>query len=214
MRLVPAGPRRVLFHHFRGPARRALGLHAAGDFLQHAVAPVGEHHAGAQRAFDGGGGKIRPGSAGGEGRDVQAVARRAVPIGRIGGVLEGDAAAGEVLRKSAPGGEIQLLGVLELRQVVVQPRPLGQQAENAPLVEHVDVVLPDHVVDGAEPAAVSDQQRGQARDAIAHHLTSGSGMASANPARNTGWAKPSGATSAADPRGAVSAYSTEPSAII
>src|ERR1019366_8287176 len=114
------------------------------------------------------------------------------------------------LRESAPRCEVQLLGVLELRQIIVESRPFGQQAENTPLVEHVDMVLPDHVVDRAKPAAVSDQQRGQACDAIAHHLTSGSGMVSANPARNTGCAKPSGATLAADPRGVASAYSTEP----
>jgi hypothetical protein len=176
-------PQSVLFDRFGGPARRALGLHTVGDLLQHAVAPVGEHHAGAQRALDGGGGKIRSGSAGGERRDMQAVAGRPVPIGGIGGVLEGDAAPGEVLRESAPGGEIQLFGRFELIQVAFETRSLGQQPENAPLVEHVHMILPDHVIDGAELFAVADQQRGQAGEAVAHQRTSGRGIESANPAR-------------------------------
>ena len=104
-------------------------------------------------------GRYGPRGAGGEGGDVQALARGAVPVGGIGGVFEGDAAAGEILREAAPGGEIQLLGVLELGEVAFQARALGQQAEDAPLVEHVDVVFPDHVVDGAQLAAVADQQR-------------------------------------------------------
>ena len=46
-----------------------------------------------------------------------------------------------------------------------------------------------------ELAAVADQQRRQAGEPVAHQLTSGSGMASAKPARKTGCANPSGATS-------------------
>src|SRR5262249_24081156 len=44
----------------------------------------------------------------------------------------------------------------------------GQKAEDAPLVEHVDVVFPDHVVDGAELTAVADQRGRQTGEAIAH----------------------------------------------
>ena len=145
---------------------------------------------------------------------MQALAGRAIPIGGVSGVFEGDAAAGEILREASPSSEIQLLGVLELGKVAVQPRTLGQQAEDPPLIEYVDLVFPDHVVYGGQFAAVTDQQRRKACEAVAHQCTSGSGMASANPARNTGCANPSGATSAAAPSGTPSAYRTEPSATI
>ena len=49
----------------------------------------------------------------------------AIPVSRVGRVLERNAAAGEVLREAAPGGEIQLLGVLELRQVISSRGPLA-----------------------------------------------------------------------------------------
>ena len=212
--IAAAAADRLLFDALRGTARRPVALHAAEHVLQHAVAPLREDHAGAQRALDRGGRKILTAGAGREGRNVQALARRAIPIRGVGGILERHAAAGEILREAAPTGEIQLLGVLELREIAFQARTFGQQAEDAPLVEHVDVVLPDHVVDGAEFAAVTDQQRGQACEAIAHQCTSGSRMESAKPARKTGCAKPSGATSAAEPRGTPSAYRTEPSATI
>ena len=212
--VAAGGAQRLLFDALRGTARHALGLYAGQDVLQHAVAPLREDHAGAQRAFDRGTRQIGPAGARGKRRDVQAVARRAIPIRGVGGVFEGDAAAGEILREASPGGEIQLLGVLQLREVAVQPRTFGQQAEDPPLVEHVDLVLPDHVVDGRQLAAVTDQQRGKACEAVSHQCTSGSGMASANPARNTGCANPSGATSAAAPSGTPSAYRTEPSATI
>src|ERR1039458_750535 len=135
-------------------------------------------------------------------------------LGAFFGAVGAWSAAGEILRETTPGGEIQFLGVLELGEVAVQPRTLGQQAEDSPLIEHVDLVFPDHIVDGGQFTAVTDQQRGKACEAVAHQCTSGSGMASANPARNTGWAKPSGATSAAAPSGTPSAYRTEPSATI
>jgi hypothetical protein len=77
---------------------------------------VREHHAGTQRALDGGSGEIGPGSAGGEGGDVQTIAGGAIPICGIGGVFERNAAAGEILREASPGGEIELIGPLELRQ--------------------------------------------------------------------------------------------------
>ncbi len=205
--LVGAGRSQgALLHAFGGTPRQALAFHAGQRALQHAVAPVGKDHAGAQRALDRGGGQIRAGCAGGKGGDVQAFARGAVPVGRIRRALKGNAAAGEVLRKTAPTGEIQLLGGLELIEIAFQPRPLGQQAEDPPLVEHVDVVLPDHVIDGTQLASIADQQRRQTCETVTHQVwvlsPLGSGMESAKPARNTGWAKPSGATSAAAPRGA------------
>src|SRR5271157_5034754 len=145
-----------------------------------------EEHAGAQGALDGGSGKIRAGGARGKGRDVQALAHGAIPVGRIGGVFKGDAAAGEVLREPAPGSEIELIGGLELGEIAFQAGTLGQQPEDAPLVEDVDVILPDHVVDGAQLAAVSDEQGGQTCETVAHQLTSGSRTETANPARKTG----------------------------
>src|SRR5260370_19130426 len=137
---------------------------------------------------------------------MQVSPRGAIPIRGVRRIFERHPPAGEILPNPAPACEIQLFGVLELREVALQPRPRRQQAENAPLVEHIHVVLPDHVVDGAELAPVTDQQRGQACKAVAHQCTSGSRMESAKPARNTGCAKPSGATSAAEPRVTPSAY--------
>ena len=133
---------------------------------------------------------------------MQAVSHGAIPIVGVRRVLKRNATAGEILREAAPGSEIQLFGLLELREIAFQARAFGEQAEDSPLVKHVDVVFPDHVIDRAELAAVSDQRRRQACEAIAHQLTSGSGIASANPARKTGWAKPSGATSGAAPHSA------------
>ena len=60
-------------------------------------------------------GRYGPLAPAGKCRDVQALARRAIPVRGVGGVFEGNAAAGEILREAAPGGEIQFLGVLELR---------------------------------------------------------------------------------------------------
>jgi hypothetical protein len=198
---------RLLFHAFRRTPRKPFGLHLGGPTTscnmpsrQFAnTMPV-------RRApLMAGAGQVRAGSAGGERRYMQALAGGAVPIGRISRVLERDAAAGEVLREAAPGSELELVGGLELGQVAVQARSFGEQAEDAPLVEHVDVVLPDHVIDGAQLAAVPDQQRRQTCEAVSHQLTSGSGMETAKPARNTGCGKPPGATSGAAPRGAAGA---------
>ena len=73
---------------------------------------------------------------------------------------------------------------LELREIAIQARALGQQLEDAPLVEHIDLVLPDHVVDGGKLAAVADQHRRQAREAVSHGVACpGIGIASAKPAR-------------------------------
>ena len=116
--------------------------------------------------------------------------------------FERNAAAGEILREAAPGGEVELIGPLELRQVAFQARAFRQQAEDAPLVEHVDLILPDHVVNGGKLPAIADQQRSQAGDTVSHQAAcSGMGTASANPDRKTGWGNPSGATSGAAPTG-------------
>ena len=99
-------------------------------------------------------------------------------------MFERQTAAGEILGESAPRGEVQLVGFLELREVAFQARALGQQAENAALVEDVDVILPHHVIDGRQLLAVADQRGSQACDAILHAGTfSGTGSESAKPAR-------------------------------
>src|ERR1039458_759547 len=71
-----------------------------------------------------------------------------------------------------------------------------------------------HALLSEEVGPITDQQRRKACEAVAHQCTSGSGMARANPARNTGCANPSGATSAAAPSGTPSTYRTLPSATI
>src|ERR1039458_2986914 len=96
--------------------RPPLALHTVQHFLQHAVAPVRKHHAGAQRSLEGGAWQVRPRRARGERGDVQAVAHGAIPISRIRRVLKWYAAAGEILREATPGSEVQLLGALELRE--------------------------------------------------------------------------------------------------
>ena len=112
---------------------------------------------------------------------------RPFPHGNRAGVFERNAAAGEVLRESSPGGEVQAFGFLQLRQISVEPRTFGQQPEDAPLIEHVDVILPHHVIDGRELLAVADQRGREAGEAIFHAAVlpgvSGIGIASANPAR-------------------------------
>ena len=93
---------------------------------------------------------------------------RSFPILRRARVFERDAAAGVILREAAPGSEVQLFGFLQLGEITFQARTLGQQAEDAPLIENVDVVFPHHVVDGRESLAVADQRRRQASEAVFH----------------------------------------------
>src|SRR5216683_2095175 len=130
-------------------------------------------------------------------------------------MFERYAASREVLCKSNPRREIELVGFLELRQISVQARALGQQPENAALIEHVDMVLPDHVIDGREFLAIAHQRRSEAGHAVFHEAgLSGTGRESAKPARYTGCGKLVGATSAAAPRGSTGEISTEPSVTI
>ena len=71
-----------------------------------------------------------------------------LPILRRAGMLEWNAAPGVVLRKAAPRGEVELVGLLQLREIAFQTRTFGQQPKNAPLIQNVDVILPHHIVDG------------------------------------------------------------------
>src|SRR5260370_27743689 len=127
-------------------------------------------------------------------------------------MLKRNAAVGEVLRESAPRREIQLVGLLQLRKITFQARTLGEQPEDAALVEHADVVFPHHVVDSRQLLAVAHQDGRETSEAISHDGACGIGIATAKPARYTGWGNPSGATSAAEPRGSLGANRTEPSA--
>ena len=115
--------------------------------------------------------KIRAARTGAERRDEQMLGVRSLPVLRGAGMFERNAAAGVILREAAPGGEIQLVGFLQLREIAFQARSFGQQAEDAPLIEHVDVVFPHHVIDGGKPLAVADQRGRQAREAIVHGPT-------------------------------------------
>src|SRR5262249_37109485 len=128
-------------------------------------------------------------------------------------MLKRNAPAGEILRKAAPGREIELVGFLKLAEIGVQPRSLCQQFENAPLIEHVHMILPDHVVDRRQPLAVPDQHGSQTCQPISHEVAalSGTGSASATPDRNTGCGNPSGATFTAVPCNREPEIRTEPS---
>ncbi len=69
----------------------------------------------------------------------------------------------EVLRKAAPRGEIELGGFAQLDQITFQARAAREQLEDAVLVENVDLVFPDHVIDGREFAAIADEHGRQWR---------------------------------------------------
>ncbi len=100
------------------------------------------------------------------------------------GMFERNAAAGIVLRETAPGGEVELVGSLQLREITFQTRTFGEQTKDAPLIENVDMIFPHHVVDGGKPLAVADQRGRQAGQTIIHAATrQGIGMVTANPAR-------------------------------
>src|SRR2546429_7058342 len=98
-------------------------------------------------------------------------------------MLERNAAVGEVLSEAAPGCEIELVGFLELRQVSFESWSLGEQTENTPLIEHADVILPHHVIDGRQLCAVANQHGCQTGEPVSHTTTCGIGIATANPAR-------------------------------
>ncbi len=59
-------------------------------------------------------GRYGPARAGAESRDKQMLGVRSLPILRGTGVLERNAAAGVILREATPGGEIELVGLLQL----------------------------------------------------------------------------------------------------
>src|SRR2546422_10117771 len=100
----------MIFGHLARVAQRTLTRGSRGDVAQRSFFESGENHSRAQRTFDGGAGKVLSRSSRGKCRNVQALARRAFPEGAVGGVLEWNAPAGEVLRETAPGGEGQLCG--------------------------------------------------------------------------------------------------------
>jgi hypothetical protein len=88
------------------------------------------------------------------------------------------------LREATPGGKVELGGLLELGEIAIEPRPFGEQFEDARLVEDVHLIFPNHVIDGRKPAAIADQHRGQTGQPVSHDAAcQGMGMAKANPAR-------------------------------
>ena len=87
--------------------------------------------------------------------------------------------AGIVLREPTPRRKVEFLGALQLRQIALQPRTLGQQPEDAVLVQNVDMILPDHIIDRGKPLPIADQRGRQARDAILHAVLAFSGSATA-----------------------------------
>src|ERR1700733_13658523 len=105
------------------------------------------HHAGSKCAFDGGAGKIRATRTGAESGNEQMLGLRPFPILRGAGMFKRYAASSVILRKAAPRSEVELVRLLQLRKVTFQARTFREQAEDAPLIQHVDVVFPHHVVD-------------------------------------------------------------------
>jgi hypothetical protein len=72
------------------------------------------------------------------------------------------------LGEAAPGGEVEFLGFAELEQVAVEARAFGEELENAPLIEDVDLVFPDHVIDGREAIAVAHERGGEDGEVVRH----------------------------------------------
>src|SRR5437870_2665232 len=103
------------------------------------------------------------------------------------GMLEADAASGEILGETAPRCEVEPVGLLDLREVTFQARTLCEQSKNALLVEDVDLILPHHVVDGRKALAVANEQGSQNCELVVHDCTlHGIGIESAAPDRYTG----------------------------
>ena len=50
----------------------------------------------------------------------------------------------------------------------LQARTFGKQSENSALIEHIDMILPDHVIDGREALAIADQRRRQTGEPVFH----------------------------------------------
>ena len=108
----------------------------------------------------------------------------ALPMLRRTRVLERDPACRIVLCKSAPGGEIELVGFLQLTEIAFEPRTFGKQAKDPVLVEDIHVIAPNHVINWRELAAVADEGGRQARDGVSHCAPRhGMGTVTAKPAR-------------------------------
>src|SRR5260370_19952907 len=83
-------------------------------------------------------------------------------------MLERDAELGVIWCEAAPGCDVGLVGLLQLGEIAFEAWSFGEEPEEAVLVEDVDLVAPDHVIDGREFAAIADEGRGQACDAVFH----------------------------------------------
>ena len=84
-----------------------------------------------------------------------------------------DAASRVILSQPAPGGEVELGGLFHLCQVAIEARSAGEQFEDASLVEDVDLVLPNHIVDGREFVAVADECGREAGEFVVHSASFG-----------------------------------------
>src|SRR5215471_12929463 len=112
---------------------------------------------------------------------------RAFPDGDRARMLERDAASGEVLRKAAPRSEVELVGLLQLRQIPLQAWAFGKQLEDAALIQHVDVIAPDHVIDGCEFLPIAHQRRRETSDAVFHATASLAGSTFRGIGTATAW---------------------------
>ncbi len=91
-------------------------------------------------------------------------------------MLKRNATSRVVLRETAPGGEIELGGLLDLREIAVEAGTAGQKFEDARLVEDVDLIAPDHVIDGRQFVAVSHQRGGETGHAVGGDGAAGRGL--------------------------------------
>src|SRR4051812_9641727 len=83
-------------------------------------------------------------------------------------MLERNTALREILCETAPRSEIKLVRLTKLGQVSVKARAARQQFENPILVKNVYLVFPNHVIDGRELPAITDQERRESSDFIVH----------------------------------------------
>ena len=86
-------------------------------------------------------------------------------------MLKRDTAFSVTLCKPTPGGEIELVRLFELRQIAFKARALGEEPKDTALVQHADMILPDHVVDCGEPRAVADQDWCETGKPVFHGAT-------------------------------------------
>src|SRR5688572_27534409 len=100
-------------------------------------------------------------------------------------MLERYAARGVVLRKTAPRCEVEFLRFAELSEIALEPRALGKEPENTMLIENIDLVFPDHVINGRELVPIPHEERCQCRETVSHQPCSSSSRFSSAPDSST-----------------------------